>query len=240
MNAVVDVGNTFIKVGLFDNDTLVLKRIVKTGSEAGDFIDQHKPRHIIVSSVSIKDEEILKNLNSADYNVLIFDTHTPIPVKNEYQSPHTLGRDRIAGAVGANFIYPDQNCLILDSGTCIKFDFITSDGSYLGGSISPGINMKFKALSTFTSRLPLIEPEGDAELIGRSTYQSIMSGVLNGTLAEVQGTIDAYSKNFQELKIIICGGDSKFFESRIKGTIFVIPELVLIGLNRILQHNVSV
>lgn len=240
MNAVVDVGNSFIKIGLFDNDKLVLKTTTKTRREVVDFIKEHKPSHIIVSSVNLQGEEILKNLNKKENNVLVFDTRTQIPITNDYQSPETLGRDRLAGAVGANFIYPNQNCLILDAGTCIKLDFIRSDGSYLGGSISPGIMMKFKALSTFTSRLPLIEPEGDAELIGRSTYQSIMSGVLNGTLAEVQGMIDAYSENFQQLKIIICGGDAKFFETRIKGTIFVIPELVLIGLNRILQHNVSV
>lgn len=240
MNAVVDVGNTFIKIGIFEFEKLKQTSTVGSASEVKKIIEKHKPENVLISSVSILATEISKTIEDLERNLIIFDSDTKIPIKNKYETPETLGADRIAGAVGANFMFPNQNCLCIDAGTCIKFDFVGSDASYLGGSISPGINMKFRALNNFTTRLPLIEPEGDANLIGRSTYQSIMSGVLNGTIAEVQGMIDAYARIFDNLKIIICGGDSKFFETRIKGTIFVIPELVLIGLNRILQHNVSV
>src|SRR5690606_39004433 len=130
------------------------------------------------------------------------------------------------------------NCLVIDAGTCITFDLVDSQG-YHGGTIAPGLQMKFKALNTFTARLPLLSTSASVQVLGRNTNEAIQSGVINGTIAEIEGMINQFSSEFSNLKTIICGGDAKFFESRIKATIFVIPELVLIGLNRILLYNVS-
>jgi type III pantothenate kinase len=136
-------------------------------------------------------------------------------------------------------MFPNSNILVIDAGTCITYDFIDKNGVYQGGAISPGINLKLKALNTFTQKLPLIEFKNEFVLIGQTTEESILSGVLNGTIAEIEGIIGYYSHSFSDLKTIICGGASNFFESKIKAPIFVVPELVLIGLNRILQYNVS-
>jgi type III pantothenate kinase len=147
--------------------------------------------------------------------------------------------DRLAATIGANFLFPDFNCLVIDAGTCITCDYVDHEHNYRGGSISPGLAMKFQALHTFTQKLPLVEqPQQDVGLTGRNTIDAIRSGVLCGTVAELNGIIEAYSKKSSELIVLLCGGDAAFFETKLKGHIFVIPELVLIGLNRILNYNV--
>jgi type III pantothenate kinase len=150
--------------------------------------------------------------------------------------------DRLAAVVGANYFFPEQDCLVIDAGTCITFDYIDRNKKYFGGSISPGLTMKFKALHTFTGRLPLVEQtEKNAEqvpLVGQNTVACLQSGVLNGTLAEVDGMIAAYLKQSPDLITVMCGGDAPFFETNLKARIFAVPDLVLIGLNRILNYNV--
>jgi type III pantothenate kinase len=238
MNLVIDVGNSFTKIGLFEGDNLA--ELVKRNNmeDVIFYINKRKPKNLIISSVTSEinflDRQIGKKVNVVNFN-----TETPVPITNKYETPGTLGSDRLAAAVAANALFPGENCLSIDIGTCITYDITDSSGAFLGGAISPGVAMKFKALNTFTTRLPLIEATGNAELIGKTTRDSILSGVLNGTLAEIEEIIRQYSNIFNNLKIIICGGDANFFETRIKATIFVVPELVLIGLNRILQYNVS-
>lgn len=238
MNLVVDVGNSFIKIGLFKGNNLVKKVIKNNIEEVLLFINHQQPENIIISSVA-SEINLLKGQLENKINWLFFNSETPVPIINNYETPGTLGSDRLAAAVAASSLFPGENCLSIDIGTCITYDFVENTGAYLGGAIAPGVAMKFKALNTFTSRLPLIEATGNAELIGKNTHDSIQSGVLNGTLAEIEEIINQYANIFNNLKIIICGGDAYFFESRIKATIFVVPELVLIGLNRILQYNVS-
>ncbi|MDQ3396034.1 MAG: type III pantothenate kinase [Bacteroidota bacterium] len=237
MNIAVDIGNSYIKFGCFENGKLKKSLVYKSIDEAKDFLKKEAPQSIIISSVGKGPGEFAKGLDDIAH-VLIMSSELQVPIKNKYNYPNTLGQDRLAAAVGANFIFPNKNCLSVDIGTCITFDFLNDQGEYLGGSISPGLSMKLKALHTFTSRLPLIEAIGDAGLIGKTTEESILSGVINGTSAEIETMIQFYNNKFENLQVIICGGDAKFFETRIKATIFVIPELVLIGLNRILEHNV--
>ena len=136
-------------------------------------------------------------------------------------------------------MFPDTDCLVIDAGTCITMDFVDRDKNYRGGSIALGLEMKFRALHTFTQKLPLLQrPPAAVPLAGRNTAGAIQSGVLNGTVAELNGLISAYRSTSPDLVVVLCGGDAAFFETNLKAPIFVVPELVLIGLNRILNYNV--
>jgi type III pantothenate kinase len=238
MNLTIDSGNTFTKAGIFDEGRLVsfMNNIMEQDFEA--IAKKYKPKNLIISSVS-KNHEAFSNFFPTIKKMIYLDHTTKLPIKNLYDSPETLGSDRIAAAVGSTVIFPEKDRLTIDAGTCITFDITDKKDNYLGGSISPGIEMRFKALNTFTSRLPLVERKEKADLIGENTNEALLSGVINGTVAEIEGIIRAYKDMFPGIKIIICGGDAAFFESKIKETIFAVPQLVMIGLNRILEYNVS-
>src|SRR5690606_6792967 len=150
---------------------------------------------------------------------------------NCYDTPDTLGKDRLAGAVAGAHLYPGKNVLIIDAGTAITYDMVHSMNQYVGGSISPGINMRFKALHTFTKRLPLYEPTMYDKLTGTDTYQSIMSGVMVGARAEMDGIINEYEQKYQSLITILTGGDAIYFDKKLKSNIFATSNLVLSGLN---------
>jgi type III pantothenate kinase len=166
-----------------------------------------------------------------------FKPTTPIPLKNSYSTAETLGTDRLAAAVGANFFYEGKNVLAIGCGTAITYDFVTEAGEYVGGAISPGIGIRFKALNQFTAKLPLVEIDEKFPILASTTRESILSGVLNGAIHEVDGYIDAIHQNFSDFEVILTGGDANFFVGKLKNAIFVVPNLVLIGLNRILYHN---
>lgn len=234
----VDIGNSNAKAGFFEGDRLIKVIPHLKQDELVSFINQNHPEKVIFGSVSV-DPQVFVSKVSPSIPCLIASHNLALPVKNAYASPLTLGVDRLAGVVAAHFLYPGQNCLVIDIGTCITYDILESNGIYKGGSISPGIFIKFKALNTFTARLPFVEAVSDFPTIGINTTESIQSGVLLGTLSEIEGMIQKLSNNYSNIKTIICGGDAKFFESKIKAPIFVVPELVLIGLNRILHYNAS-
>lgn len=237
MNLAIDVGNTLIKAGIFDQGKLITYYSELSETDLHEVIQSQALEYAIISSVGK-----IKDINLAKYyfkKVVSLDNTTKLPLTNLYKTPQTLGVDRLAGAVGGSVLFPESNKLVIDAGTCITYDFTNKDNQYLGGGISPGIDIRFKALNTFTEKLPLINRSQIAVLIGGNTEESILSGVLNGVIEEVNGIINQYKNKYPDLKIIICGGDSSFFESKIKESIFAIPELVLIGLNRILEYNVS-
>lgn len=234
----VDVGNTGTKYGIFKGDALVKQGYFQGIENLPEEILNYTFDDAIVASVAA-DAAVYKTRLSVTGNLIELSAQTALPVLNKYKTPQTLGADRIAAAVGAHYFFPGRNCLVFDAGTAITHEFITSDGSYLGGGIAPGLRMKFKALHTFTQRLPLIDQiSDDFPLTGQTTEESILSGVLTGTIAELNGLIQLYSEKAPDLVVILCGGDAGFFESKLKGRIFVIPELVLIGLHRILTYNV--
>ena len=177
---------------------------------------------------------ILSGLKGLDF----FSSERPMPIKNLYVSTTTLGSDRLAASIGAYSLYPQKNVLVIDAGTCLKFNFTSGNGEYLGGAISPGLQMRFKALQQFTDKLPLVPfDENFNKLIGETTQESILSGVINGILQEVEGTINEYKKLYPDLTIVITGGDTDFFAKHLKNRIFTHPDLVLIGLNEILIFN---
>ncbi|WP_347159931.1 type III pantothenate kinase [Pontibacter chitinilyticus] len=237
-SVVIDIGNTGTKYGLFEEDSLLKQGYFQQKDQLPEELYQHSFDHAIVASVAENPQAILQRL-SVTGKFLELTGQTALPIGNFYKTPQTLGADRKAAAVGANSLFPGRNCLAIDAGTCITHDFVDSEGNYHGGGIAPGLNMKFKALHTFTGRLPLVQrTDNSFPLTGQTTEASILSGVLGGTVAELNGLIAAYMQIFPDLVVILCGGDAGFFESTLKGRIFVIPELVLIGLHRILVYNV--
>jgi type III pantothenate kinase len=235
MNLVIDSGNTRFKAAIFSGTNLGEKHSFLNKEELKSFLNHHTFESAIVSSVSFDGNEIL-NWIKASKKILL--THLlALPIQIKYKTPETLGVDRIAAVCGVVDIFPNKNTLVIDAGTAITYDFVDSQRNYEGGSISPGIKMRFESLHTFTERLPLVAKEGDLPLTGNTTETCIRSGVLNGVIAEVEGTINNYKQLYPDLGVVLCGGDSFFFENKLKPTIFATPDLVLSGLNRILLHN---
>ncbi|GAB3165493.1 type III pantothenate kinase [Telluribacter humicola] len=238
MNIVVDSGNTFSKIGWFLGDQLVEYRVRLHFDELVSAIRSYPPQHLIYSSVSRPVEEFQAALQ-LDIPVLDLNGYTPVPITKNYDTPHTLGADRVAAAVGAASLFPNEDLIVIDMGTCITYDYVDSGGNFQGGLISPGLRMRFKAMHSFTERLPLVESDEIPPLVGKNTTHAMQSGVMNGLLGELNGIIESYRQIAPASKVVMCGGDAPFFESRLKPTIFAVPELVLIGLNRILLHNVA-
>lgn len=235
MNLIVDIGNTRIKIGVFDKDTLIEKNTFKDLAALHVFLKGKSFDNGIVSSVATKEPPVLP----VNKKQILLKSSLDLPIKITYDTPNTLGVDRIAAACGALQLFPNRNCLVIDMGTCITYDFLSAAGVYEGGAIAPGVKMRFKAMKNFTARLPLVEPIGNAPLTGKSTITSMQSGVMNGVLEEIKGFISRYTSRHAELTTVACGGDIAFFENSIKPSIFVAPDLVLIGLNRILLHHIN-
>ena len=238
MNLTIDIGNSLVKVGLFDNDDLIEALTYDSFStdELTSLITKHHPKRAIISSVGDRKAAFDKLLSGLSLFIKL-SHETPLPITNKYETPKTLGNDRLALVVGANKSYPGEDALVIDTGTSITYDFINSNGEYLGGSISPGLDMRFKALNTFTERLPLIKPAEPEGLVGRSTEASILSGVVDGTASEIDGMIEQYKSAYPDVKVLVTGGNLNFFESRLKNQILALPNLLLQGLNHILNHN---
>jgi type III pantothenate kinase len=239
---VLDLGNTALKAACFQERTM-LKSISASWSNADEIEEAllrlmvYNPSHVFISSVAGKRKEVELFLKRAQLKATFLDAETAIPIRNQYQTPETLGADRLANAVAAASIFPNKPCVIIDSGTCIKFDFITRNNEYFGGSISPGIEMRFKALHEFTHQLPLLTQTEPVYLIGKNTNESIHSGVINGTLAEVKGILEQYQMTHKDLQVILTGGDYALIERTIKTSVHVEPWLTLKGLNEIFLHQ---
>jgi type III pantothenate kinase len=240
---VLDIGNTAVKAGCFANGLL---REMATGLDAAQVLEllvRWQPQHLIVASVAaeapLRADE-LRALVPGRVLELVPGT-TAIPLRNSYATPHTLGADRLAAAVGAAYLRPGQATLVIDAGTALKCDLVTADGTYHGGSISLGLRMRLRALHEFTGRLPLLElpPDATVSLTGDSTRSAILSGVVNGAVAEISGFVAEYQRCWPGLGVVLTGGDAAFLATRLQARIFVVPELVLLGLNRILAYNVE-
>ncbi len=238
MNLVIDSGNSATKVGIFNHERLVEKQSFATPEEVRAFVEFAQFENMIISSVKLDAESVASWANRAK-KIFILNKSLPLPVSTSYETPETLGMDRLAGVCGAIELFPRSDNLVIDAGTCITYDFVDKDGVFQGGGISPGLKMRFQAVHTFTAKLPLVSPKKSSPLIGKSTEASIQSGVVNGLIAEMEGIIEQYKRKFPGLQVILSGGDAGFFENQLKASIFASPELVLIGLNSILIHNVS-
>jgi type III pantothenate kinase len=238
MNLVIDYGNTSAKVGIFDKQVLVEKKTITSVTDLENLLTESTADNVIVSSVHHRSEDIISWASKAKRRYIL-DHNLPLPFRNLYRTPDTLGVDRIAGVCGALQLFPGSNTLSIDAGTCITYDFVDKEKRYLGGSISPGLGIRFRAVHEFTARLPLVEPVENPDFTGDTTETAIQSGIFYGMLAEIEGIIAQYNQKYRELIIVLTGGDACFFENKLKASIFASPNAVLIGLNSILNYNVN-
>lgn len=241
MNLIVDIGNTLLKLAVFDRGRIVDQRSAERLHPAllGELLDAWPVRQAIVASTRGESDEVLELLRPRVGRLMEFTSQTPVPVANDYLTPETLGRDRLAAAVGATVLYPGRNALIVDFGTALTIDLVTADGTFRGGVISPGMNTRFRALHDYTARLPLCAATGSDELLGLTTEEAISRGVMNSMTFEIEGYIARMREKIDDLHVIFTGGDAKCFVKRIKNTIFANCNLVLSGLDRILEYNAS-
>ncbi|MDR0603639.1 MAG: type III pantothenate kinase [Bacteroidales bacterium] len=240
MNLILDFGNTCKKLAVVSERKTVFF-ITQSHIGIDDIVaieKKYKIRNAILSSV-INDTQTIENYLTEKYTFVKLSEKTPLPVKNVYRTKDTLGSDRLACAVAAQNLFPEENVLVLQLGTCITSDFITEEGVYMGGSISPGMEMRFKALHHFSDKLPLIEYQSIDYITGQSSEEAILSGVIHGIIAECNYLIANYKSKYPYLKVIVTGGNLKAFENAIKGEITPFPELVISGLDLILYYNVE-
>lgn len=241
MNLAIDIGNTLAKLAVIDDGQVVdFQKTEKIDSAFVEKILEENPEIEAAIIVSTGEYETAweQMLEKRMKRFIRFGAETPIPIENGYATPQTLGLDRLAAAVAANALYPNSNVLIVDFGTAITVDFVSAEGRFVGGNISPGAATRFRALHHFTKRLPLCElDEESVRLLGNSTQTAIESGVVNGIVYEIEGYIRDLQQRYNNLRIIFTGGESDFFAKRLKNTIFATYDLVAYGLNRILEYN---
>ncbi len=242
MNLCIDIGNSLVKTAVFSGSVMRNKnQWPDLGTLEIDKIRSGHPgiNNVIICSVRPDNQTLINKLKSSFPHLLVFDENTPIPVKNLYETKSTLGKDRLAAVIGANNNYPDRNVLVIDAGTAITYDVVDENNCYLGGSISPGMLLRFKSLHEFTGRLPLVRKRSNVKLVARNTEEAIASGVQNGIIFEIESYIYNLKKQFRDMVIIFTGGDAKHFDKKLKSTIFVDSNLIFTGLNRILTYNVE-
>tara|TARA_R110002073_G_scaffold279026_1_gene442803 strand:+ start:32299 stop:33024 length:726 start_codon:yes stop_codon:yes gene_type:complete len=240
MNLIIDIGNTRAKVAVFQQNKLVLTDVVSYTDLSKKIKILQKEFDIpncIIASVGKINANNLKILSSFK-NLVPLNHSTKAPFVNTYKTPKTLGVDRIALVAAAVSSYPNKNVLIIDAGTCITYDFVDRSKQYFGGAISPGIGIRYRALNTFTANLPELKI-ADFSLIGKNTNESIHSGVLNGTIQEINGIIEQYQNKYSNLTVVLTGGDINFLAKKLKSSIFANPIFLLEGLNSILIHNLD-
>lgn len=235
----MDIGNTRIKLAVLDGGQVVAQRSVERllASVLEELLGGVRADRAIVASTRGEADEAMELVGAYARRVLEFTSQTPVPIGSTYLTPETLGRDRLAAAVGAATLYPGRNVLVVDFGTAVTIDLVTADNTFRGGCISPGLSMRLRALHDFTARLPLCSPTERGELLGLATEDAIRLGVMNSLAFEIEGYIERLNGRFDDLCVIFTGGDANFFVKRIKNTIFACCNLVFCGLDRILEYN---
>lgn len=240
MNLVLDFGNTRIKLGLFNKDSLIQSKFYNSVNEL--LIDLNlfpKLIHCFICSVSSQHELVLEQLKKIT-NTILFDIDSNLPIQNFYKSINTLGYDRIAASVGSFCLYPNQNVLTIDAGTCIKYNFVNSHNQFLGGAISPGIAMRLKSMQENTAALPLVDIDLNYnQLVGENTNQSLLTGALIGSACEIEQMINLYNLNYENLQVVLTGGDADYLSKQLKNRFFNSPTIVIQGLNNILNYNIE-
>ncbi|MEI8086383.1 MAG: type III pantothenate kinase [Paludibacter sp.] len=241
MNLCIDQGNSSTKVGIFDNDILheLFVYEVFNTNEAWKLVSNFSIDNCIISSVINENRELLDVLKSNSSNFISLCHNTAIPIENRYETPETLGNDRLAAVVGAAYLKPNNDVLVIDAGTAITYDFIDANGVYWGGNIAAGINLRLQSLHEFTKKLPLVEITIESPLIGNNTKTALISGALHGIVFEMDGYITSLKTKYPQLSTFLTGGSTFYFDTKLKNAIFAEKNLVLIGLNRILQYNVQ-
>lgn len=240
MNLVIDIGNSRVKLALFNEYDLLFNvplDELKAGQLQLLLNDHPQLNKAILSSVRDYPDEIREWLSDSFQRFIEFDHQTPVPIINLYKTPETLGLDRLAAAIGASCLFPGQDLLVIDAGTAVTYDLVTKNNEYLGGNISPGLGTRFKALHQFTGKLPLITPSLEFQALGRDTESAIRAGVQQGLIFEAEQTISYFNTIYKNLKTILTGGDAAFLDKNLKNPIFVQFNLALFGLNKVLEYN---
>ena len=239
MNLVVDIGNNFFKLGIFQNSNLIFSFSEKNGAidlEIEKIISKYSEiTTALISNVSsIKINDILNRFN---INIYELNSSFIFPFKLNYQTPETLGNDRLALAAAATILFPNSNNLVIDAGTCITIDFIDNNNHFRGGSISPGVKMRYDSLNHYTANLPLLKNENNFDYPGNSTNASIHAGIIGGVSNEINGFIKQINSKNEKVNVILTGGDAKILSKTLKITIFANQNFILEGLNCILNLN---
>ena len=238
MNLVVDIGNSRIKIAIFNGKKLIHSQSGKSFlvKDLRSLEKKYAFKQSIMSSVRSKQPYFVQYL-FRNYDLLVLDHKTKTGLKNHYKTPKTLGKDRLAASVGAANMFRNKNVLVIDLGTCIKYDFVSKEGVYEGGNIAPGLYMRLEAMHKFTSQLPLVKPKWNEDMLGKSTKEALQNGAVRGILFEITDFIKTLTKKKGRIHVILTGGDADFFARTLESKIFVDPNLVLKGLNDILLYN---
>jgi type III pantothenate kinase len=238
----VDVGNTRIKSAVFEGDIFLESFVFfKTALQKNiqNILEKYKTiSHLVVASVSDVEKQAFIRFESV-VKIHFVSHKDPFPFVNCYETPHTLGIDRMVLAAGAMLEFPNQNRLVIDAGTCVTYDFIDEKGNYHGGAISPGLRLRYESLHNFTAKLPLLALDIPKHFIGKSTSSAIHSGVVNGLVYEIDGFITEYKAQYSKFIIILTGGDSDFLAKRLKNTIFANSNFLLESLNQTFQYKIK-
>jgi type III pantothenate kinase len=239
VNLIIEQGNTTTKVAIFEKGHLKMSFVYddfKVSDIAFLFL-KYNPDYGIMSTVTGTNRETLSFLESRLSHFILLDEKVSLPIKVQYQTPETLGKDRLAAAVGAHYLEPGKDILVIDAGTAITYELIEATGVYLGGNISPGMATRFKALNYYTQKLPLVKETETVPFIGNTTETAVQAGVVNGICYEMDGYINDLHLKYPNLLVFLTGGHTNYFAKRLKNIIFANINLVLIGLNRILEYN---
>lgn len=239
-NLSIDWGNTLVKAGLFEKGQLT-NTFSFPAQDAHmrlvDLIEEHKPPYAIISSVSSKSAELEEMLEGKVKKLIKMNDKTPLPIMNAYSSDN-VGADRLAMAVGAHHANPGKNNLVVCLGTCVTYNFIQNTRTFRGGAISPGLQMRLKAMHEFTDRLPDVSLKGETLLLGYDTETCMRSGAVFGIMSEIDGMVSEFASKYPHFNAVLTGGDMPYFEGKLKSEIFADPDIILKGLNIILKHNV--
>jgi type III pantothenate kinase len=241
MHLILDFGNTNKKIALADSHGIVSIADFQHKISVRDirkFTKEHPGIDACILASVTRYSPTIRSYLEKRFRFIELTGNTPVPVKIRYRIPGELGVDRLAAAAGGAALFPDRDILIIIAGTCITYNLVTSRKEFIGGAISPGMQMRFQALHTFTGKLPLVSVKKFDDPLGRNTEQSVLSGVINGIVSEIEGFSALYKRKYPQLKVVFSGGDMNYFVKRLKISIFAVPNIVLTGLHQILRLNV--
>lgn len=248
MNLCVDQGNSRTKVALMTDEGKIMKHLIYKSFSSADverLFDLYDITDSIISSVVDIEAAVVNTLHRRSQHFVLFDHMTPVPIVNRYDTPQTLGQDRLAAAVGAKSLCPNENLLIIDAGSAITYDFVSAEGEYMGGNIAPGIKMRFTMLQRMTKKLPLVDAEENEliPLFGTNTRDAIAAGVIRGVAYEVKGYMRTLKEKMPHYQTFLTGGHAPYVLNNVRSSrnekreIRYEKNLVLIGLNEILIFN---
>jgi len=240
MNAVIDIGNTFVKGAFFLNAEIIWQNKAKPEIFLENLKKQlskvEKTPNLLYAASGKIDLKWIRFFKT-HFNVYQFDHKTPLAFKNLYKTPETLGLDRLALVAAAHYLYPQDNVFIIDAGTCITYDLKSAEETYLGGNISPGLDMRFRALHEFTAKLPRLKlDKPKSSPLGNTTKDAILNGVIQGVVDEIDQNIERYKTDYKDLTVILTGGDQQYLSAQLKNSIFANSNFQLVGLHAILEY----